>query len=124
MNISKLSNKTGVSVRSLRYYEAKGLLESERLENGYRNFHESAVDRVKVIQLYLGLGLSTKEIAQIIDCPVLVPDQQPPCEKAMNAYKTKLVEVEKQIEILQTLRLHLQQLIFNFENPNLSEGTE
>ncbi|WP_045576106.1 MerR family transcriptional regulator [Desulfosporosinus sp. I2] len=126
MNISKLSGQTGISVRSLRYYEVKGLLQSERLENGYRNFHESAVERVKVIQLYLGLGLSNNEIAQIINCPVSISDQQPLCKKAINAYKTKLEEVEKQIEILQILRLQLQQRIFNFEKPNLNlfEGTE
>ncbi|AFM39855.1 putative transcriptional regulator [Desulfosporosinus acidiphilus SJ4] len=114
MNISKLSALTGVSVRSLRYYEAKGILRSERLENGYRDFQESAVDRVKLIQLYLGLGLSSNEIAHIIDCPVSISDQKPLCEKAIKAYQSKLAEVENQIEILQKLRLQLYQRISNY----------
>lgn len=117
MNISKLSKKTGASVRSLRYYETKGLLKCERLENGYRDFPESMVERVKIIQSYLALGLSTEEIAHIVECPVSMIDSHAICEKAISAYKTKLTEVEKQLEILQKLQLQLQQAISNFEKP-------
>lgn len=124
MNISELSNKTGASIRSLRYYEAKGLLKCERLENGYRNFHDSMVERVKIIQSYLALGLSTDEIAQIIECPVSMINKQTLCGKALNAYRTKLAEVEKQIEILQMLQLRLQERISNFEKPNLNISEE
>lgn len=123
MNISKLSNRTGASIRSLRYYETKGLIKCERLENGYREFDESMVERVKIIQSYLALGLSTDEIAQIIECPVPEINNQPLCTKALEAYQGKLLEIEKQIEILQKLRLQLQKRISNFEKPilNISE---
>ena len=43
MRISELSRRTGVSIRSLRYYEQKRLLCARRLSNGYRDLDEEAV---------------------------------------------------------------------------------
>ncbi len=40
MRISEVSRRTGVSIRSLRYYEQKQLLCARRLENGYRDLDE------------------------------------------------------------------------------------
>ena len=115
MNISKLSNKTGASVRSLRYYEEKGLLESNRLENGYRNFDEVMVDRVKIIQMYLSVGITTEEIAEIIECPVSSKQSRPLCKKAIDIYKHRLALVEKQLDILQELKFQLRDKIDAFE---------
>ena len=43
MRISELSAKTQVSVHRLRRYEADGLIESQRLPNGYRKYDEKTV---------------------------------------------------------------------------------
>ncbi|TES54329.1 MerR family transcriptional regulator [Halalkalibacterium halodurans] len=50
MKISELSKKTGVSIRSLRYYEQKRLLHPTRLKNGYREYDESDIENVKTVQ--------------------------------------------------------------------------
>ncbi|MBO0782775.1 MAG: MerR family DNA-binding transcriptional regulator, partial [Ktedonobacteraceae bacterium] len=42
MNIGELARQTGVSIRSLRYYETKQLLSSQREENGYRSYESTA----------------------------------------------------------------------------------
>ena len=65
MKISELSKKTGASIRSIRHYEKKNLITAVRLENGYREFDESAIKRIRIIQLYLGLGLTTEQIEEI-----------------------------------------------------------
>lgn len=118
MNISELSSKTGASARSLRYYEKKGLLKCRRLENGYRDFNVSMVERVKTIQGYLALGLNTDEISKIIECQVSIDSKEPICDKALNAYKNKLLEIENQLEVLEKLKLQLQGKISNFEKSN------
>ena len=69
MRIGELSKETGVSERSLRHYEEKGLLPSKRLTNGYRDFDESAVEKVELIQMYLQLGLNLDETARIFALP-------------------------------------------------------
>jgi len=116
LRIGELSRKTGISVRSLRYYEAKQLLKARRRENNYRAFDESAIAQVKTIQMYLGLGLSTDEIAKIIECPVTAEDRQPQplCEKALTLYVNKLQEIEQQIELLEKIRSSLEDRVSTF----------
>ncbi|RJL32234.1 MerR family transcriptional regulator [Bailinhaonella thermotolerans] len=68
MRIGELSRRTGVNAHQLRYYEAQGLLEAERGANGYREYDESAVLRVKQIRHLLGAGLSSEDIAYLLPC--------------------------------------------------------
>ncbi|NEA29880.1 MerR family transcriptional regulator [Actinomadura bangladeshensis] len=70
MRIGDLAARTGVSVRSLRYYEQQGLLAAERSSSGQRHFPDGAVDRVRLIQQLYGAGLSSKTIAELIPCVV------------------------------------------------------
>ncbi len=119
MLIIELSRQTGASVRSIRYYETKKLLSSKRLDNGYRDYDDNAIDRVKIIQFYLNLGLNTDEIIQIIDCPTSIQDDRPLCKLAYELYKVKLDEVNSKIEILNSVRLRLLEKIKEFEKANL-----
>lgn len=50
MRIGELSRRAGVNAHQLRYYEAQGLLEADRGANGYREYDENAVLRVKQIR--------------------------------------------------------------------------
>jgi DNA-binding transcriptional MerR regulator len=68
MRIGELSRQTGVSIRSLRYYEEQNLLHPERLLSGYRVFDESDIDRVRRIQVLLSAGLSTHKIEYVLPC--------------------------------------------------------
>lgn len=68
MRIGELSHRTGVSIRSLRYYEEQGLLEPERTTSGYRIFTESDMITVARIGSLLDAGLGTRKIATILPC--------------------------------------------------------
>ncbi|MFJ5074110.1 MerR family transcriptional regulator [Streptomyces sp. NPDC088553] len=68
MRIGELARRSGVSDRSLRYYEAQGLLASERTPGGQRDFGEWAVDRVIRIQALYAAGLTSKKIARLLPC--------------------------------------------------------
>src|SRR5437879_13275266 len=101
MRISEVSRRTGVSIRSLRYYEQKRLLCTRRLENGYRDLDEEAIERVQTIQMYLGLGLNTEQIEEILQCTggSPLPHQLPICEEALMALsQDKILDVEQPIE--------------------------
>ena len=114
MRISELSRRTGVSVRSLRYYNQKKLLCARRLENGYRDLDEEAVERVQTIQMYLGLGLTTEQIEDIFQCAEVSPFPQPlpVCEEELLAlYQAKLQDVEHQVAVLALLHTRLKERI-------------
>ncbi|MEV7415487.1 MerR family transcriptional regulator [Streptomyces sp. NPDC089919] len=68
MRIGELALRSGVSERSLRYYETQGLLASERTPGGQRVFGEWAVDRVIRVQALYAAGLNSKKIARLLPC--------------------------------------------------------
>src|SRR2546427_12863081 len=114
MRISEVSRRTGVSIRSLRYYEQKRLLCTRRLENGYRDLDEEAVEHVQTIQMYLGLGLTTEQIEEILQCAGSspLPHPLPVCEEALlTLYQDKLQDVEHQIAVLTALHTRLTERI-------------
>jgi DNA-binding transcriptional MerR regulator len=68
MRIGELARRTGVSQRSLRYYEKQGLLVSDRTSGGQRRYAEQAVDRVIHIQELFAAGLHSRTIANLLPC--------------------------------------------------------
>ena len=68
MRIGELSRITGVSTRSLRYYEEQGLLVGERLANGYRDYTPDAVDTVAFIQDLFSAGLPSDVVRDVLPC--------------------------------------------------------
>ncbi|MEI4620786.1 MerR family transcriptional regulator [Bacillus pfraonensis] len=109
MRIGELSRRTGASERSLRHYEEKGLLPSKRLANGYRDFNETAIEKVKLIQMYLQLGLNLEETARMLRCLEIEPHlYENPCSSILTLYEEKLAEVTKQISLLSTIQTNLQ----------------
>src|SRR5215469_17293170 len=113
MRIQDLAHRTGVSIRSLRYYEQKQLITSRRLDNGYRDFDETAIERVRTIQVYFGLGLTTDQIEKIINCQgkQSIPQKYPVCEEILSLYEGKLQEIEEQIAMLGAVHARLKERI-------------
>ncbi|MFD8019351.1 MerR family transcriptional regulator [Streptomyces lavendulae] len=68
MRIGELARRSGVSERSLRYYETQELLRAERTPGGHRDYGEWAVDRVVRIQTLYAAGLNSKKIAHLLPC--------------------------------------------------------
>ena len=118
MRISEVSRRTEVSIRSLRYYEQKRLLCARRLSNGYRDLVEEAIERLQAIQMYLGLGLSTEQIGEILNCTGTSPLPQPlpDCEEVLlTLYQDKLRDVDHQIVVLTELSTRLKERIACFQ---------
>ncbi|WP_328720048.1 MerR family transcriptional regulator [Streptomyces sp. NBC_00247] len=68
MRIGELARRTGVSERSLRYYEARGLLKADRTPGGHREYPDGAVDRVIRIQEFYAAGLRSSKIGELLPC--------------------------------------------------------
>jgi DNA-binding transcriptional MerR regulator len=68
MRIGELAARTGVSVRSLRYYEEQGLLVSTRSAGGQRHYTEGDIERVVFIQRLYAAGVSSRTILELMPC--------------------------------------------------------
>jgi MerR family transcriptional regulator, redox-sensitive transcriptional activator SoxR len=73
MRIGELAARSGVSVRSLRYYEEQSLLAAERSAGGQRVYPENAVERVRWIQRLYEAGLPSRTVVELLPC-VFAPD--------------------------------------------------
>jgi DNA-binding transcriptional MerR regulator len=109
LKIGELAARTGVSIRSLRYYEQQGLLAPVRHENGYRDYSPLAEEQVRTIQLYLSLGLSTEQIAGFLHC--VLKNKEAFCKEVLPLYRQKLAEIDDQIKLLQNIKSNLEDRI-------------
>lgn len=107
MKIGELAARTGVSIRSLRYYDEQGLLTPIRSENGYREYSPFAEEQVRTIQLYLNLGLSTEQISSFLHC--VLTSKEAFCKEVFPVYRQKLAEIEAQILQLQNIKSNLEE---------------
>ncbi|MGW8488523.1 MerR family transcriptional regulator [Streptomyces sp. NPDC055886] len=104
MLIGELSRRTGVSARSLRYYEAQGLLDARRGTNGYRSYDEDAVLTVAKIRTLLRAGLSTEVIRTVLPC---AGGEQPEfdwCAELREILDGELAAMDAQIDELRRSR--------------------
>ena len=68
--VKEVSKLTGVSVRTLHHYDAIGLLKPTQVTNaGYRLYDDAALEKLYMILVFRELGLSLKEIADILHAP-------------------------------------------------------
>lgn len=68
MKIGELARSTGVSVRSLRYYEQRRLISARRTPGGQRIYDEDAVERVALIKELFAAGISSDGVVQMLPC--------------------------------------------------------
>jgi len=96
MTVKQVSELTGVSIRTLRYYDRIGLLSpSDRTVAGYRLYDDTALERLQQILLFRELEFPLSDIIRILSSPAF--DRQ----KALS----------QQIELLELKRQRLGELI-------------
>lgn len=94
--VKQVSEETGVSIRTLRYYDRIGLLKPDDVtQASYRLYGEKALERLRYVMVYRELGFSLKEITALLDKP----------DRERNAL------LEKQIALLEQKREHISNLI-------------
>lgn len=96
MTVKQVSELTGVSVRTLQYYDQIGLLPPAKYtEAGYRLYDDAALERLQQVLLFRELEFPLKEIKSILESP---------------AYDRSKA-LEQQIELLEMKKEHLENLI-------------
>ena len=109
LQIKEFAGLTGVSVRTLHYYDEIGLLKPSFVDeqNGYRFYDEASLERMQEILLYRELDFSLKSIAELLASP--------------NYNKQKALAKQKQLLMLKKDRL--ERLITALEQAEKGEIT-
>ncbi|CAB3745777.1 MerR family transcriptional regulator [Paraburkholderia humisilvae] len=114
LTIGALSKLTGASVRSIRHYDAHGLLASVRASNGYRMFADKAIAQVRQIQRMIATGFTIDDIRSFPDCMLLIEGARS-CDQISDVQRKRLDAIEREIAELERRRARLLK--------TLSEGT-
>lgn len=106
--IGRAAATAGLTIKTLRYYEAMGLLPPpDRTESGYRVYSASDVRRLGFIVKAKRLGLTLREISEIL---AIRDGGQVPCIHVQHLLQRKARDVESRIAELTALRRELQRL--------------
>ncbi|URD53409.1 heavy metal-responsive transcriptional regulator [Chroococcidiopsis sp. CCNUC1] len=111
--IGSVAKKSGVPIKTIRYYEELGLLKTTgRTEGGFRIFSSDVLARLNFIKRAQRLGLSLAEIKDFLE----IHDRgELPCEHVQIKLSDKISQIEQQIQQLQILKLELKGLLSGWE---------
>ena len=109
MRIGQLAEATGVSARSLRYYQESGLITSQRTSGGWRDFDDAMVDRVVLIQNLLAAGLCSSTIGELLPCLLAPPHERTGSLERRLAEEVERLEagrrnIDRQLDVLRSVQ--------------------
>ena len=109
LRIGQLKAQSQVPIKTIRYYETLGLITAaQRTEGGFRLFAPSTVNRLAFIKRSQTLGLSLKEIGELLD----IRDRgQSPCQAVKQTLQSKIQAIDNQIAQLTLLKSQLETLM-------------
>jgi len=109
LTIQEISRRSGVASSALRFYEARGLIKSQRSGAGHRRFPRAALRRIAFIVFAQRVGLSLDEIAAEL---AKLPAQRTPTgrdwARLSNAWASR---IDERISELQRLKSGLTECI-------------
>jgi MerR family transcriptional regulator, redox-sensitive transcriptional activator SoxR len=102
LSVGELAARAGVATSALRFYEANGLIHSERNASGHRRYRPDALRRVAFIRVAQRIGLSLGEVASALDS---LPSRRTPTRDDWNDLSSRwLPRIDEQIAALEMLR--------------------
>ena len=104
MTVQKVSRLTGVSIRTLQYYDRIGLLHpTEYSDAGYRLYDDAALETLQQILLFRELEFPLKDIRKIIESPDF--DRGKALEQQIELLTLKKEHIENLIDLARGIKL-------------------
>lgn len=108
MRIGQIAAASGVTEKTIRYYEQIGVLDApKRTPNGYRDYDTSAANKLRFVKAAQAIGLSLGEIREVI---ALRDRGETPCEHVVGLIRRRADEIDAKIAELELIRSELQRL--------------
>lgn len=99
--VEEVCRLSGVSRRTLQYYDDEGILPAKRSEENYRLYDEAAMERLWEILWYKEMGFKLKEIKEIFAVPQ---------KERSNYLKQKIQSIEGKIQDLEEKKKFIRQI--------------
>jgi MerR family copper efflux transcriptional regulator len=108
MFIHELAQASGVSAKTIRYYESIGLLPAlPRAENNYRQYGADALERLRFIVSARTLDFSLTDIAEFLSAR---DEGTLPCKRVLDSIEGRIADLDRRIAGLLALRENLSRV--------------
>ena len=107
MNIGEASQQSHLPPKTIRYYEDIALVKPARAENGYRDYSNSDLHRLRFLQRARSLGFTIEECRQLLS---LYEDEHRESADVKKLAERKITEVDRKIRELKSLKSTLSLL--------------
>ncbi|WP_432119280.1 MerR family transcriptional regulator [Streptomyces sp. bgisy032] len=104
MRIGELAARAGTTTRTLRYYEARGLLPARRTDNNHRIYDECDLRLLRQIRTLQDFGFGLEETRPFVECLRAGHPQGDTCPASLAVYRRKLDELDALLEQLSGVR--------------------
>ena len=108
MIVGQAAKQSGLPAKTLRYYEEIGLVEPSRLENGYRDYDEDDLARLRFLGRARSLGFSIEDCRTLLS---LCDDDKRSSRDVKTIAKAHLNNIERKIIELETMKNVLARLV-------------
>jgi Cu(I)-responsive transcriptional regulator len=108
MNIGLAAERSGLTAKTIRYYEEIGLIRADRARNGYRDYSETDVNLLAFLRRARSLGFTVEDCRQLLD---LYRNRERASHDVREIATAHVAAVEGRIAELQAMRRALGQLI-------------
>lgn len=116
MNIGQAAEASGISAKTIRYYEDIGLIPAaDRSDGGYRIYDKHAVHTLRFIHRSRELGFSMRDIRQLL---TLWQDRQRASADVKQLARAHMEELDRKLEQLRSMRQTLEHLVEHCEGDN------
>jgi MerR family redox-sensitive transcriptional activator SoxR len=109
LTISEVARRSGVAASALRYYEDRGLIDSERAGSGHRRYKRAVLRRIAFVVFAQRVGLTLDEIGE--ELAKLPPDRAPNKRDWSRLSSGWSARIDERISELQRLRAGLTECI-------------
>ena len=108
MNIGEAARISGLSTKTIRYYESRALINRPgRTENNYRNYDQSTLTKLRFLSRARKVGFSLHECEQLLG---YYEDQNRRSAHVKSVVIEKITQIDKKITELKAMRKTLIQL--------------
>jgi MerR family transcriptional regulator, redox-sensitive transcriptional activator SoxR len=102
ITIGQLAARTGTAVSAIRFYEAQGLLKSERNKGGQRRFIRADIRRVSFVLIAQQIGLPLQRIRTLM---ASLPDNRTPTKSDWTKISRAMArDLDERLSLLQRMR--------------------
>ena len=118
MNIQHAAKRSGLPVKTLRYYDEINLVQPGRAENGYRDYGDVEIHKLRFLSRARSLGFSLDDCRQLLS---LYEDKNRTSASVKEIAESKIREIETKLEELHSMRKTLSTLANSCHGDNRPE---